>query len=126
MIEVAAGVLTDTVGRVLLMQRLPGKHLAGKWEFPGGKFEPGEDAAAALARELGEELGIAVTASLPLIVIPWQYPEIAVRLHVRRVTAWQGEPRPREGNPLRWTALADMDVTEMPAADVGIVAALRA
>lgn len=125
MIDVAAGVLVDATGRVLMLQRLPGKHLAGKWEFPGGKFERGEHAAAALARELREELGIEVTASAPLIVVPWQYPEFAVRLHVRRVTAWRGEPQPREGNPMRWTALADMDVTRMPAADAPIVAELR-
>jgi 8-oxo-dGTP diphosphatase len=124
-VEVAAGILTDPQGRVLLMQRLPGKHLAGLWEFPGGKVEPGETIAQALVRELDEELGIEVLASTPLISIPWHYPEKSVRLHALRVTAWNGEPRAREGHPLRWVPVRDMDAAEMPAADAPILAALR-
>ncbi|MGH8155971.1 MAG: 8-oxo-dGTP diphosphatase MutT, partial [Rhodanobacteraceae bacterium] len=123
--EVAAGVLADACGRVLLMQRLPGKHLAGLWEFPGGKLEPGETIEQALVRELREELGVEVLASTPLISIPWCYPEKSVRLHALRVTAWTGEPRAREGHPLRWLAVQEMDVAAMPPADVPIVAALR-
>lgn len=125
MIEVAAGILTDVQGRVLLMQRLPGKHLAGKWEFPGGKLEAGETIARALVRELREELGIEVLASTPLISIPWRYPEKTVRLHALRVTAWRGEPRAREGHPLRWVDSCAMDAATMPAADAPIVTALR-
>lgn len=125
MIEVAAGILTDAQGRVLLMQRLPGKHLAGLWEFPGGKVEPGETVAQALMRELEEELGIEVLGSTPLISIPWRYPEKSVRLHALCVTAWNGEPRAREGHPLRWVAVRDMDAARMPAADAPILVALR-
>ncbi len=125
MIDVAAGVLVDARGRVLLMQRLPGKHLAGMWEFPGGKVEPGEPIGRALVRELDEELGIEVLASAPLISLPWHYPEKSVRLHALRVTAWRGEPRAREGHPLCWVAVGDMDMAAMPPADVPIVAALR-
>ncbi|HET7222376.1 MAG TPA: Nudix family hydrolase [Rhodanobacteraceae bacterium] len=124
-LEVAAGILTDSQGRVLLMRRLPGKHLAGLWEFPGGKVEPGETVERALIRELDEELGIEVLASVPLISLPWRYPEKSVRLHALRITEWRGEPRAREGHPLRWTALRDMDVAAMPPADAPIVAALR-
>ncbi|HEY8230220.1 MAG TPA: Nudix family hydrolase [Rhodanobacteraceae bacterium] len=124
-IEVAAGILTDAQGRVLLMQRLPGKHLAGLWEFPGGKVEPPETIARALVRELDEELGVEVLDSTPLISIPWHYPEKFVRLHALRVTAWKGEPRAREGHPLRWLAPCDMDAAEMPAADAPILVALR-
>jgi 8-oxo-dGTP diphosphatase len=124
-IEVAAGILTDARGRVLLMQRLPGKHLAGLWEFPGGKVEPGETVAHALIRELDEELGIEVLASVPLISLPWRYPEKSVRLHALRVTGWRGEPRAREGHPLRWAPPHDMDIATMPPADAPIVAALR-
>ena len=125
MIEVAAGILADVQGKVLLMQRLPGKHLAGLWEFPGGKIEPGETVEQALTRELDEELGVEVLAAEPLIALPWRYPEKSVRLHAWRVTAWRGEPRAREGHPLRWTALRDMDVAHMPPADAPIVTALR-
>lgn len=124
-LEVAAGILTDTRGRVLLMRRLPGKHLAGLWEFPGGKVEAGETVQQALSRELDEELGVEVLASAPLISLPWCYPEKSVRLHALRVTEWRGEPRAREGHPLRWTAPHDMDVAAMPPADAPIVAALR-
>jgi len=125
MIEVAAGVLTDPQGRVLLMQRLPGKHLAGLWEFPGGKVEPGEAVKRALIRELDEELGIEVLGAAPLISLPWRYPEKSIRLHALRVTAWRGEPGAREGHPLKWIAPRDMDAAEMPAADAPIVTALR-
>lgn len=124
-IEVAAGILTDAQGRVLLMQRLPGKHMAGLWEFPGGKVEPRETIARALVRELDEELGVEVLDSTSLISIPWHYPEKSVRLHALRVTAWKGEPRAREGHPLRWLAPCDMDAAEMPAADAPILVALR-
>lgn len=124
-VEVAAGVLADAQGRVLLMQRLPGKHLAGLWEFPGGKLEPGESIERALIRELDEELGVEVLGSTPLISIPWRYPEKAVYLHALRVTAWHGEPRAREGHPLRWVAVRDIDAAEMPAADAPILTALR-
>jgi 8-oxo-dGTP diphosphatase len=125
MIQVAAGILMDARRRVLLMQRLPGKHLAGLWEFPGGKVELGETVAQALVRELDEELGVEILGSTPLISIPWRYPEKAVRLHALLVTEWNGEPRAREGHPLRWVAVRDMDAAEMPAADAPILAALR-
>lgn len=124
-LEVAAGVLTDPCGRVLLMQRLPGKHLAGLWEFPGGKLEAGEAIEQALARELREELGVEMHACTPLISIPWRYPEKSLRLHALRVTRWTGEPRAREGHPLQWLPVRDMDVASMPAADAPIVTALR-
>lgn len=124
-IEVAAGVLKDSHGRVLLMQRLPGKHLAGLWEFPGGKLEPGEAVEQALARELDEELGIEVRVAKPLISLPWHYPEKSVRLHAWWIAEWRGEPRAREGNPLRWIALRDIDPAAMPPADAPIITALR-
>lgn len=125
MIEVAAGVLVGADDRVLLMQRLPGKHLAGLWEFPGGKLEAGESVQRALVRELREELGIEVLQATALISVPWHYPDKTVHLHALRVTAWRGEPQAREGHPLRWVEVGDMDAALMPAADVPIVAALR-
>lgn len=125
MIDVAAGILTDAHGRLLLMQRLPGKHLAGLWEFPGGKVEEGETVEQALARELDEELGIEVRACASLISLPWHYPGKSVRLHALRVTTWTGEPRAREGHPLRWVRADEMDVAQMPPADAPIVTALR-
>ena len=125
MIEVAAGVLTDARGRVLLMQRKPGTHLAGAWEFPGGKLERGEHVEQALVREMREELGIEAREFAPLVSLPWRYPEKAIRLHALRVTGWGGEPQAREGHPLRWVPLDAIDTAGMPAADRPIVAALR-
>ncbi|RZA12477.1 MAG: NUDIX domain-containing protein, partial [Lysobacteraceae bacterium] len=73
-IQVVAGVLRDAQGRVLLARRPEGRDLAGLWEFPGGKVEPGETPANALARELREELGIEARAGRAVIRVPQQYP----------------------------------------------------
>ena len=101
--EVAVGLVFDRHGRVLLGQRPEGKPYAGWWEFPGGKVEAGETVAAALARELHEELGIRVRASTPWIVREHSYPHARVRLHFRRVFDWHGEPVAREGQAFGWT-----------------------
>ena len=124
-LHVVAGVLSDTAGRVLLAQRPPGRDCAGLWEFPGGKIEPGEDAHAALARELREELGIAIAASAPLIRVPWRYPNRRIVLDVRRVAAWQGKPQPHDAQALAWVQPAAVDPTTMPPADRPVLAALR-
>lgn len=124
MISVVAGVLRDEAGRVLLSQRLPGKHLAGTWEFPGGKCEPGESPAAALERELAEELGIALGASQPLLGLTHHYPEKSVRLMLREVSDWQGQPRGCEGQSLNWVAVEEMSGLPMPEADRPIVRVL--
>lgn len=114
---VAAGVLRDEQGRILLAQRLPGKHLAGTWEFPGGKCEPGENSHDALVRELDEELGIQVQESAPLLSLTHAYPEKTVRLLLREVSLWHGQPYGREDQPLRWARLDEMADLPMPAAD---------
>jgi 8-oxo-dGTP diphosphatase len=100
--EVAVGVLVRTDGAVLLADRPAGKPYAGYWEFPGGKVEPGETVAAALVRELDEELGVRVLASTPWVVMEYDYPHAYVRLHFRRVHEWTGTPRPVEGQQLRF------------------------
>ena len=124
-IPVVAGVLADAAGRVLLAQRPSGRDFAGLWEFPGGKVEPGEDAHAALARELHEELGIAIAASAPLIRVPWRYPHQRIVLEVRRVAAWQGTPQPHDAQALAWAQPAAVDPATMPPADRPALAALR-
>ncbi len=100
--HVAAGVLIDSTGRILLAQRPPGKHLAGLWEFPGGKCEAGEDAAQALVRELREELGIEAEPAERLIRVPWRYGDRRLLLDALRVARWRGEPVACEGQVLRW------------------------
>lgn len=124
-LHVVAGVLADAAGRVLLAQRPPGRDFAGLWEFPGGKVEPGEDVHAALARELHEELGIAIAASAPLIRVPWRYPHRRIVLEVRRVAAWQGTPQPHDAQALAWVEPAAIDPTTMPPADRPAWTALR-
>lgn len=126
MLEVVAGVLRDAGGRVLLTQRGPGSDLAGLWEFPGGKREPGESPESALRRELHEELGIDVGAVRPLIAVPQAYPHKRIRLDVFEVLDYRGTPQGREAQALAWVepeALADY---AMPPADLPVVSALLA
>jgi len=123
-VVVVAAVIRDRTGRLLLSRRLPGKHLAGTWEFPGGKLEPGERPAAGLARELEEELGIRVAASAPLLSLTHAYPEKTVRLLLRAVDAWEGEAQSREGQPLAWFDPSETVDLPMPAADRPMLKAL--
>ena len=95
-VDVAAGVLICPDGRFLLASRPAGKPYASYWEFPGGKVEPGEAVATALARELHEELGIDIDAAYPWVVRVFDYPHALVRLHFFRVFDWRGELRARE------------------------------
>ena len=122
---VVAGVIRDAHGRILLAQRPPGKHLAGLWEYPGGKLETGETPEQALARELHEELGIHTTAMQRLIRIPWHYPDKDIVLDVFDVLAYNGEPSSCEGQQLQWHALAELSGADMPPADRPVLAALK-
>lgn len=120
-----AGVLVDAEGRVLLAQRPPGKHLAGTWEFPGGKLEPGESAHDGLARELSEELGVEIEADVPLVRIPWAYGERRLLLDARLVRQWRGQPAPLEHTALRWVDPHVADLAVLAPADRAILQALR-
>jgi 8-oxo-dGTP diphosphatase len=124
-LRVVAGVLSDEQGRVLLAQRAPGKHLAGLWEFPGGKIESGESAWQALRREWREELDVDVRVAESFWTVPWRYPEHDLLLEVWRITEHDGQPHGRESQSLRWARLADIDPLELPPADRPVLAALR-
>jgi len=124
-VHVVAGVIRDAAGRVLVAERPAGKHLAGFWEFPGGKSDPGESPLDALRRELAEELGIRVESAEPLIAVPWSYPGKDIVLDAWIVTAYSGEVHAREHEALRWVDPADLAKLSMPPADVPIVTALR-
>jgi mutator protein MutT len=115
----------DAAGRVLIGQRPRGRHLAGGWEFPGGKLEPGEERAAGLARELNEELGITIATPRPLIRIRHAYPTREVLLDAWVVRQYRGEPRGLDGQALRWVTQDELAGADLLPADKPIVAALR-
>lgn len=124
--HVVAAAVIDLAARVLIAQRPLGKHLAGGWEFPGGKLEAGEDRRAGLARELREELGITLIAPpRPLIRVRHRYDYGAVLIDMWVVRQYSGEPRGLDGQALRWCTLDELDSVEMLPADGPIVAALR-
>ena len=128
---VSAVALVDADGRVLLAQRPPGKSMAGLWEFPGGKVEPGETPEAALIRELHEELGIDTHASClaPLTFASHAYgPEhggFHLLMPLFACRRWQGTSRAREGQQLAWVHARDLRSYPMPPADLPLVPILR-
>ena len=125
MIHVVAGAVIDTAGRVLIAQRPAGKHLAGGWEFPGGKLEPGEARASGLARELEEELGIAIRTPRPLIRVRHTYPYGEVLIDMWVVKSYGGSPRGLDGQALKWLSQDELEEAELLPADAPIVRALR-
>ena len=112
-------------GHFLMTRRLKGTHLAGKWEFPGGKCEPGEAHDACLARELKEELDVRCEIGEEIFSVEHDYPERTVRLHFHRATLL-GEPSPQQGQGMRWVARGDLRSLELPEADQGLVDLLSA
>jgi 8-oxo-dGTP diphosphatase len=125
LIHVVAGAVIDATGRVLIAQRPTGKHLAGGWEFPGGKLEPGEARAAGLARELREELGIAIRNPRPLIRVRHTYPQGEVLIDMWVVKSYSGSPRGLDGQALEWLSQDELERAELLPADGPIVRALR-
>ena len=124
---VAAVALIDRDGRVLLAQRPEGKSMAGLWEFPGGKVEPGETPEAALIRELHEELGIDTAASClaPLTFASHGYPDFHLLMPLFACRKWEGLPQAREGQQLAWAAPARLRDYPMPPADLPLIPILR-
>jgi 8-oxo-dGTP diphosphatase len=121
-VVVAAVIERDA--RILVTRRLVGTHLAGRWEFPGGKCEPGETHEACLRRELAEELGLVeTTVGEEIIVTEHAYPERTVRLHFRWCTA-SDEPRSMLGQELRWATRGELRSLDLPEADRDLVSKL--
>jgi len=123
-VEVAAAVIQRADGAFLLAQRPAGKVYAGFWEFPGGKVEAGEAAEHALARELHEEIGIDASTAYPWITRVYAYPHATVRLNFFRVTAWKGDPQPREEQAITWQRFGAPLVEPMLPANAPVLAAL--
>ena len=124
---VAAVALIDVDGRVLLARRPEGKAMAGLWEFPGGKVEPGETPEAALIRELHEELGIDTWASClaPLSFASHGYDDFHLLMPVYACRRWQGIVRPQEGQNLAWVRAGDLRDYPMPPADIPLIPVLQ-
>ncbi len=127
LILVSAVALIDRDGRVLLAQRPPGKSMAGLWEFPGGKVEPGETPEAALVRELHEELGIDTWTSClaPLTFASHAYPDFHLLMPLFACRKWQGTVTPREGQTLAWVRPQALRDYPMPPADLPLIPVLR-
>ena len=120
-IRVVAAVIYDPLGRVLIAQRPAGKTLAGCWEFPGGKIENAESGAAALRRELLEELGVRVSAMRSVFELRHEYPERHVQLAVWVVDKYTGVPAGLEGQNLRWERPAALRSIGLLPADLPII-----
>ena len=124
---VAACALVDADGRVLVTQRPEGKAMAGLWEFPGGKVEPGETPEAALIRELHEELGIETWASClaPLTFASHTYDDFHLLMPLFACRKWRGTPMSQEGQTLKWVRPQNLRNYPMPPADVPLIPILR-
>jgi 8-oxo-dGTP diphosphatase len=124
-VRVVAAALYDAAGRVLISERPPGKHLAGRWEFPGGKLDPGESEEAALRRELTEELGITLLRARPLMRLTHNYDDRRVDIALWMVEGFSGTPAGLDGQQLKWVPPPTLQDEDMLAADVPFIAALQ-
>ena len=127
LVLVSAVALIDADGRLLLAQRPEGKSMAGLWEFPGGKVEPGETPEAALIRELQEELGIETKESClaPLTFASHAYDDFHLLMPLYICRRWEGTPTGREGQKLAWVRPAKLRDYPMPPADLPLIPPLE-
>lgn len=123
--HVAAGILCDPEGRVLIAERLGDGPFHGLWEFPGGKIGDGETALEALARELAEELGIEITSCASFMNLRHEYEDRIVTIEFFIVSDWELDPVGREGQALRWVPRQQLDAGELLPADVPVIEALQ-
>ena len=123
--DVAAGILCDAEGRILIAERLGDGPFHGLWEFPGGKIALGESSPQALSRELAEELGIEVTVCSSFMNLRHEYDDRIVKIEFFIVSEWNSEPVGREGQQLRWVPAESLDANELLPADMPVVAALQ-
>lgn len=122
---VAAGILCDPAGRVLIAERLDDGPFCGLWEFPGGKIAAGETSVEALARELAEELGIEVITCSSFMNLRHEYDDRVVSIEFFIVSEWNSDPVGREGQELRWVPAHALDARELLPADMPVIEALQ-
>lgn len=124
-LHVAAGILRNAAGEILITERLCDGPFNGLWEFPGGKIDNTETSTVALRRELREELGIEVTAAEPFMNLSHEYVDRTVDLEFFLVNEWNGDPSGMEGQGIRWVDAAELSEAELLPADAPLVQALR-
>ena len=117
---VVVAAVVELANRVLVTERLPGQHLAGYWEFPGGKMENGENHRRCLEREMREELEVEVKVGNELHATSFAYPDRTIELHFYRCTI-VGEPKPVLGQRIRWVARAELKTLRFPPADLELI-----
>lgn len=125
-IDVAAALIRDASGRYLVTRRLAGTHLAGLWEFPGGKRHAGEMLEECLRRELTEELGGAFAVGARVETVVWTYPEKTVALHFYECRLTSGTITPREAQEMAWVEPGRLHEYDFPPPDQALLARLRA
>lgn len=125
-LQIAVGIIRDAQQRIFLTQRRADSHMAGKWEFAGGKRENDETIEQALIRELNEEVGIHVTGFTPFTLIEHTFDDRHVTLNFFLVEEWLGQPYGREGQPQRWVAQRELDAADFPPANADVIARLKA
>jgi mutator protein MutT len=125
LVEVVAGLIQDDARRYLITRRRSSSHLAGMWEFPGGKREAGESLEDALRRELTEELSARFEVGERVETVRWEYPERTVVIHFYRCRFESGTIEPRESQAMEWVAPERLKEFEFPPADRELIARLR-
>ncbi len=116
-IRVVAALIQDGQARVLITQRRPQAFMALKWEFPGGKVEPGESDEQALMREIQEELNVSIQVLEHFAGIVYSYPDFSVDFHVYRCSILDGELKKIAVNDFKWVSISDLDSFDFPPAD---------
>ncbi|HHH2010811.1 TPA: 8-oxo-dGTP diphosphatase MutT [Yersinia enterocolitica] len=125
-LQIAVGIIRNSQQEIFITQRAADSHMAGFWEFPGGKIEQGETPEVALKRELLEETRISVKEAVLLKVLEHTFTDRIVTLSFYMVEAWDGEPFGREGQPMRWVKQSDLLAEEFPSANAAIIELLTA
>jgi len=123
-LTISVGIIRNSQHEIFITQREAASHMAGFWEFPGGKVEAGENPAQAVIRELKEEVGIDAENPLLIKTLEHIFPDRVITLHFHLVEQWQGEPYGKEGQPKRWVPQTELKVEEFPPANESIVKAL--